>query len=112
MAGGATFSCDSCGKQYPWKSELAGKKARCKCGAILNVPAQPQAARAAPVEAAGGYRCPACKNELTPGTAICVNCGFDLRSGQYVGTDVDTGDQEAEAAPTPKKKKKKAAAAG
>src|SRR6267142_1406221 len=47
MAGGATFSCESCGKQYPWKPELAGKKARCKCGAVLSVPAQPQAARAA-----------------------------------------------------------------
>ena len=118
MAGGATFSCNSCGKQYPWKPELAGKKAKCKCGAVLNIPAQPQAARAAarapvavaaaPVEEAGGYRCPACKNDLTPGTAICVNCGFDLRSGQYVSTQVDTADDEAEAAPTPKKKKKAA----
>lgn len=124
MAGGATFSCDACGKQYPWKAELAGKKAKCKCGAVVDIPAQPRAARAAarapvavaaaaaPVEQAGGYRCPACKNDLTPGTAICVNCGFDLRSGQYVSTQVDTGDDEAEAAPAPKKKKKAAAAAG
>ena len=121
MAGGATFSCEACGKQYPWKAELAGKKAKCKCGAVLNIPAQPQAARAAarapvavaaaPVEEVGGYRCPACKNDLTPGTAICVNCGFDLRSGQYVSTQVDTGDDEAEAAPIPKKKKKTAGAA-
>ena len=121
MAGGATFSCETCGKQYPWKPELAGKKAKCKCGAVLNIPAQPQAARAAarapvavaaaPVEEVGGYRCPACKNDLTPGTAICVNCGFDLRSGQYVSTQVDTGDDEAEAAPIPKKKKKAAGAA-
>ena len=120
MAGGATFSCDACGKQYPWKPELAGKKAKCKCGAVLNVPAQPQAARAAvrtpvavaaaPVESAEGYRCPECKNELTPGTAICVNCGFDLRTGQHVNTQVDTGEDEAPAAP--KKKKKKKAAVG
>jgi hypothetical protein len=119
MAGGATFSCDACGKQYPWKPELAGKKAKCKCGALLNIPAQPQAARAparvavaVPVDESQEYRCPACKNELNPGTAVCINCGYDLRTGEYVNTQVDTGDvEEAEAAPTPKKKKKVAAPA-
>src|SRR5947207_15351691 len=123
MVGGATFSCDSCGKQYPWKPELAGKKAKCKCGAMLNIPAQPQMARAAArtpvavpaaavVEESAGYRCPACKNELTPGTAVCINCGYDLRTGQYVNTQIDTGEDEADAAPVPKKKKKKKMAAG
>src|SRR5947199_8749342 len=121
MAGGATFSCDSCGKQYAWKPELAGKKAKCKCGAVLSIPAQPQMARAAarapvavaaaaPVEESAAYRCPACKSDLNPGTAVCVNCGYDLRTGQYVSTQVDTGD-DGEAAPAPKKKKKKKAAA-
>jgi hypothetical protein len=117
MAGGATFSCDSCGKQYPWKPELAGKKAKCKCGALISIPAQAPArtpvavAAAAPVDESQGYRCPACKGDLTPGQAICVGCGYDLRTGQYVNTQVG-GDDEAKAAPTPKKKKKKVAAAG
>src|SRR5437764_5463840 len=122
MAGGATFSCDSCGKQYPWKPELAGKKAKCKCGAVLSIPAQPQMARAAarapvavaataPEEESQAYRCPACKSDLNPGTAVCVNCGYDLRTGQYVSTQVDTGDDGEEAAAVPKKKKKKKAAA-
>src|SRR6185436_867257 len=121
MAGGATFACESCGKQYPWKPELAGKKAKCKCGSVISIPAQAPAARAAartpvavaaaaPVEESQGYRCPACKNELNPGQAICVSCGYDLRTGEYVSTQVG-GDEEAEASPTPKKKKKKAAAA-
>jgi len=117
MAGGATFSCDSCGKQYPWKPELAGKKAKCKCGAVLSIPAQPQMARApvavaaaAPVEESAAYRCPACQADLNPGTAVCINCGYDLRTGQYVSTQVDTGEDEGEAAPAPKKKKKKKAA--
>ena len=118
MAGGATFACDSCGKQYPWKPELAGKKAKCKCGALISIPAQaPRAARTpvavaatAPVDESQGYRCPACKSELTPGQAICVSCGYDLRTGQYVSTQVG-GDEDAEAAPIPKKKKKKTAAA-
>src|SRR5258705_11678 len=106
MAGGAVFSCDSCGKQSPWKRELAGKKARCKCGAVLSVPAQPQAARAAartpvavaaaPGEESQGYRCPACKGDLTPGTAVCISCGDDLRTGENFGTQGDTADEEAE----------------
>src|SRR5262245_55339411 len=139
MAGGATFACESCGKQYPWKPELAGKKAKCKCGAVISIPAQAPAARAAArtpvavaapplnptnspragaaasdlvagVEESQEYRCPACKGDLSPGQAICVGCGYDLRTGQYVSTQVG-GDDEVEAAPAPKKKKKKAAAA-
>jgi hypothetical protein len=35
---GPTFSCPECGKEYPWKPELAGKKGKCKCGAIMHVP--------------------------------------------------------------------------
>lgn len=34
----AKFSCDSCGKQYTWKPELGGKKAKCKCGTVMVVP--------------------------------------------------------------------------
>jgi hypothetical protein len=37
----AKFTCDGCGKQYAWKPELAGKKAKCKCGQVMNVPAEP-----------------------------------------------------------------------
>ncbi|WP_428940358.1 hypothetical protein [Fontivita pretiosa] len=45
----AKFACDACGKSYAWKPEIAGKRARCKCGAVMMVPAQapgaqPQAA--------------------------------------------------------------------
>ena len=38
MPEGPKFSCPECGKQYPWKPELAGKKGKCKCGAIMSVP--------------------------------------------------------------------------
>ena len=33
------FSCGKCGKQFKWKSELAGKRAKCTCGAAIVVPA-------------------------------------------------------------------------
>lgn len=35
------FQCISCGKSYRWKPELAGKKARCKCGQVMEVSAEP-----------------------------------------------------------------------
>ena len=37
----ATFSCQACGKQYPWKPEYAGRKVKCKCGAVMTAPAEP-----------------------------------------------------------------------
>ena len=32
------FGCESCGKSYRWKPELAGRKAKCKCGAVTVCP--------------------------------------------------------------------------
>ena len=32
------FACSVCGKQYTWKDSIAGKRARCACGASLLVP--------------------------------------------------------------------------
>src|SRR5688572_25039311 len=105
------FNCGACGKEYRWKPELAGKKAKCKCGSVIAVPAkQPVAAQAArpapkPVEqdvdfdglyalaqeekkatvrsddSAGGYRCPSCSASIPPGTAVCPNCRLDMRTG-------------------------------
>jgi hypothetical protein len=40
------FACPACGKRYAWKAQLAGKKAKCSCGAAVLVPrgAQPEPA--------------------------------------------------------------------
>ena len=44
MADGAMkFSCNACGKSYGWKPELAGRQAKCKCGQVMTVPAEPPA---------------------------------------------------------------------
>src|SRR5258706_7878857 len=45
------FSCDACGKSYTWKAELAGKRVKCKCGAVMTVPASDPAAAAVVEEA-------------------------------------------------------------
>lgn len=102
----AKFTCDSCGRSYSWKTELAGRKVKCKCGHVLEVPASPLQAeaegdlygladepasgakKAAPAAAAPvvpqsntGYRCPNCLGDLVPGTHVCKACGFNLRTG-------------------------------
>ena len=49
----AKFSCPSCGRQFSWKPELAGKSAKCKCGATIKIPAQAPAA--APAAAGSSF---------------------------------------------------------
>jgi hypothetical protein len=123
MVEGAKFACESCGRQYPWKPEFAGKRAKCKCGQVLTVPAslpevgaqdlfdlvpepgsapapkpQPAARTAPPLggarhtaakgAAAATVRCPSCQAELAPGMALCMSCGFNLKTGQHVQTQV------------------------
>jgi len=38
------FNCPSCQKEYKWKPEIAGKRAKCKCGSVLEIPAAEPAA--------------------------------------------------------------------
>jgi len=45
MSEGPTFACDACGKSYAWKEQFAGKKAKCKCGETITVPAEPPESR-------------------------------------------------------------------
>jgi hypothetical protein len=45
MAG--TITC-ACGKEYRWKPEFAGKRAKCKCGSVVAFPAEDPAAAALP----------------------------------------------------------------
>jgi hypothetical protein len=40
----APILCPSCGKQFRWKPELAGKRAKCKCGSVIAIPAEPHPA--------------------------------------------------------------------
>lgn len=39
MSEASKFKCAACGREFRWKSELAGRKAKCKCGATVQVPA-------------------------------------------------------------------------
>lgn len=40
----ARFACQSCGKSYKWKPELADRKVKCSCGHVMRAPPEPPAA--------------------------------------------------------------------
>jgi hypothetical protein len=99
------FTCDGCGKSYRWKPELAGKKAKCKCGSTMTVPAEDPAAAGVDdlgdlyalaedanakkhQPASTALRCPSCGGEMAPGAVICVGCGYDMRSGKKMSAKV------------------------
>ena len=100
------FSCGGCGKTYKWKPELAGKKAKCKCGHVMSVPkelapeedgglddlyALAEDASARKHEASTDIRCPSCGSGITPGEAMCTSCGFNLKTGRRVAADMGGG---------------------
>lgn len=120
------FICTACGKEYRWKPELAGRKAKCGCGASIVVPAErpsaglaakaaapalaPTSARAAiaaepnaapadlkPAAAeSSGAKCPACAAALAPNAVLCVNCGYNLKTGKTLSVVVERDEDEPE----------------
>ncbi len=48
MSQASSFACPSCGKEYRWKPEMAGRRAKCKCGGVVEVPVTDPALAAAP----------------------------------------------------------------
>jgi DNA-directed RNA polymerase subunit RPC12/RpoP len=48
MSEASKFKCAACGREFRWRPEIAGKKAKCKCGASVQVPAAEPAAAAVP----------------------------------------------------------------
>src|SRR3954449_9885723 len=58
MPEGSKFACPSCGKEFRWKSEIAGKRAKCKCGATVQVPATDPAAKPAMAAPSGAEEHP------------------------------------------------------
>ncbi len=101
-----TFSCASCGKTHSWKPELAGRKARCKCGSVVTVPAAAPGGEPeldalydlipseqdlkqdvpAVAVAANGGACPSCSAAIVPGAVLCVSCGYNFKTGAQMQT--------------------------
>lgn len=99
MSEGQRITCEACGKSYAFKPEYAGRTLKCKCGATISVPAPEEAV---PDDEA----CPHCAAGLAPGAVLCTSCGYNLKTGQVIGTDV-----ESASAPAARKAKSPAPAA-
>lgn len=108
-SGDPKFPCPSCGKQYKWKPEMAGRSAKCACGAKFVVPTEqpasakaPTATAAPPVEPAkSNAGCPNCGTALPPGAVLCVNCGYNLKTGKTLSVVVEADEDEADDADAP-----------
>jgi hypothetical protein len=75
----------TCGKQLKIKEEFAGKRGKCvACGRTLLIPAPPEPAGGDTHRPSAPRACPTCHKPLRPEAVLCVNCGFDLRTGKKV----------------------------
>jgi hypothetical protein len=98
---------------------MAGRSAKCGCGAKLVVPSEPPAAGtssgstadssipvkpaavpAAPATSApapaSSDACPSCNAPLASGAVLCVNCGYNLKTGQKLAAVVVETEQETD----------------
>lgn len=109
----------TCGQSFKAKDELAGKRARCpKCSQPLLIPMADtdELTLAAPIDvpkynplddilseegvrhAPQGPVCPNCTEPISPHAIICVQCGFNLQTGEKVVANLDPDEDDDEAA--------------
>ena len=101
------IACPQCGKEYRWNQQYAGRKVRCKCGHTMRMPAEaPTAAESAAgmydlaesgAPAGDASTCPSCSVAMPVDAVICIECGYNVQTGQRMG--------EPDAAPVPTRTK-------
>jgi hypothetical protein len=116
-----SITCPGCARSYKWKPELAGRKAKCKCGQSVRFPEENPAAGASlevpVVEPAGEYdmtepvqrhaapveqappeptaRCRGCQAPMPEGGVLCTSCGMNQQTGKTISTKVKGPGMEA-----------------
>lgn len=110
----------SCGKSFNAKHELAGKRVRCpQCKepiAIPNVQDPDELQLEAPINAPKynplddilneegvkatptGPTCPSCAEPIQAEAIVCIECGFNISTGEKMSTFVEEDEDDAEAA--------------
>lgn len=91
-----TVTCQ-CGKSFQAKDELAGRTMQCpSCGAGLHIPGggnMGDLLTEAGLETRTGDSCPNCNAELPENAVLCVQCGYNIQTGQRMQTLTATGER-------------------
>ena len=97
-----TFSCPGCRQELEAPEEMAGEIVECpNCQKQITIPKPQKAAgkisvaaalasKAAPAASAGksGNKCPECGADMMPGSVLCIQCGFNVKLGQKMTTEL------------------------
>ena len=91
------IKCTACQKRMKAPDRLAGKRVKCKCGAAIAIPAaaameleeMADLSLLAEGESIDGSNCPSCAAVLSPGAVVCVQCGYNLKTGRKMSTATD-----------------------
>lgn len=92
------FSCE-CGKALATKDGTEGRKAKCPaCGLVVTIPAPLRLEGGDDLEVTPGRQlagtaeaCPNCGSPMPFEAVLCVQCGFDRRTGAAVGQEPEAG---------------------
>ncbi len=73
-----------CGKVLRVEERHAGKKVRCsQCQALVSIPEKDNVQG---YDLAAFVTCPQCDRHWEPGTAVCIDCGWNFRTGKPMKT--------------------------
>jgi hypothetical protein len=81
-----TVECPECYRQVSLPDESAGTTYQCShCRTVIEIPGS------SPKDARKGYgverrtrTCPGCARRLAPEAVVCIECGYDFRSGKRI----------------------------
>lgn len=104
--------CNSCGVRARAKDQLAGKRVRCKCGAVLKIPQLEPMDDVAELSVLEGLegggavaesepRCPGCLALMPAGAVLCTACGYNKQTGRRLSVSVVDAAEPTATAPSP-----------
>jgi len=83
-------NCGHCGGVFEAPEDMAGSVAECpECGKQISIPLPPSPERAKlevkrDAVITGGKRCPSCGATMAEQDVICIQCGYDTRTGARI----------------------------